>query len=216
MNRMLDVFPGCKFERQYKRRDHPIARRSEGGYWVLVKGVKKIPYQGVVHNLSVAESESYVANGMAVHNCMANLIFKGASHQSNKRQEMTESRAMGTGVSSSLAASLMPKVPTVFNIYDQYGRTIQQVDSIAKGNAVIAECEKRYRLKLVDIWRILPVTVMKANTIWSDAYDSPGSAQAQLMEGGVDPKYQTPDVVSLMRDMLNHRHYAGAIVDGDE
>jgi hypothetical protein len=147
------------------------------------------------------------------------LIFKGASHQSNKRREMTESRAMGTGVSSSLAASLMPKVPTVFNLVDQYGRTIQQVDSIAKGNAVIAECEKRYQLNLVDIWRILPVVVMKANTIWSDAYDSPGSAQAQLMEGGVDPKYQTPDVVQAMRDMLTHRHYSGAgmgAMEGDD
>ncbi len=147
---------------------------------------------------------------------MAHLIFKGASHQSNKRQEMTESRAMGAGQSSSLAASLMPRVPTVFNIYDQYGRTIQQVDSVEAGKRVIVECEKKFKLRLADIWRILPVTAMKANTCYSPAYDSPDSAQAQLMQGGLDPKYQTPDVVSMMRDMLNHQRHSGVIMDGDD
>ena len=149
---------------------------------------------------------------------MANLIAKCAAHQSNKRQEMTESRSMGTNASSSTAAGLMPKVPVVFNIYDQYGRTIQQVDSIAQGQAVIAQCEKKYRLKLSDIWRILPVTVMKANTCYSPAYDSPGSAQAQLLAGGLEPKYQTPDVVQMMRDMLTHQRHTGGgeIMDGDD
>jgi hypothetical protein len=57
---------------------------------------------------------------------------------------------------------------------------------------------------------------MKANTCYSEAYDSPGSAQAQLLQGGVDPKYQTPDVVQLMRDMLNHQRHSGVIMDGDD
>ncbi len=148
--------------------------------------------------------------------CLAHLICKGASHQSNKRQEMTESRAMGTGQSSSLAASLMPRVPVVFNIYDQYGRTIQQVDSVEAGKRVIAECEKKYKLRLADIWRIVPVTVMKANTPFSTAYDDPNSAQGQLLAGGLEPRHQTLEIIQIYRDMLNHQHHTGVIMDGDD
>lgn len=146
---------------------------------------------------------------------LGHLIFKGASHQSNKRQEMTESRAMGTGTNSSLAASLMPRVPVMFNIYDQYGRTIQQVESMEKGKAVIKACEEKFKLRLADIWRILPVTVMKANTPYVPAFDDPNSAQAQLLQGGLDTKYQTPEIVQIYRDLLNHRHHLGIDFDGE-
>jgi hypothetical protein len=143
--------------------------------------------------------------------CMARLICKGASHQSNKRQEMTESRAMGTGQSSATVAGLMPKAPQVFSLVDQYGRTIQQVSSIDAGNKLISECEKKYKIKLADTWRIIPVTVMKCNTPWSPAYDDPNSAQAQLMAGGLEPRHQTLEIIQIYRDMLNHQQHTGVI-----
>ena len=34
-----------------------------------IKSIKKIPYSGIVYNLGVDEDESYIANGIIVHNC---------------------------------------------------------------------------------------------------------------------------------------------------
>jgi hypothetical protein len=49
---------------------HPMARAGDGGFWVPVRNVTQVPYDGVVHNFSVEAAESYTAGLLAVHNCM--------------------------------------------------------------------------------------------------------------------------------------------------
>ena len=39
-----------------------------------IKSIKRIPFEGTVYNLGVADDESYVANGIIVHNCRCTLI----------------------------------------------------------------------------------------------------------------------------------------------
>lgn len=44
---------------------------SKAGAWLPVKGVNTSTYEGVVHNIEVAEDNSYTVNVVAVHNCQA-------------------------------------------------------------------------------------------------------------------------------------------------
>ena len=39
-----------------------------------IKSIRKVPYSGIVYNLGVDEDESYVANGIVVHNCRCRVI----------------------------------------------------------------------------------------------------------------------------------------------
>ena len=39
-----------------------------------IKSIKKIPYKGFVHNLSVKNDETFFANNILVHNCRSVLI----------------------------------------------------------------------------------------------------------------------------------------------
>lgn len=140
---------------------------------------------------------------------LAHLICIGASNQSGKRQMMEESLTMGTGVSSGEAALTMPRTPQVYSVYDHYGRQVCQVASEAEGREIIAECEKKYKIDLKLLWKIVPIQVMKANTPHSPIFDNPYGAERELYDLGMEPRNIQPDIVQVYRDMLNHRHYAG-------
>ena len=206
MNHLLGSFPGNKFERQSRILSHPIAHQEENGYWVAVKEVKTFPYTGSVYNMSVDGCESYTANGIAVHNCLAHIIAIAAATQSGKRQAMAESHAMGTDVASSAAAGAMPRVPVRYAVYDNYNRQVCEVDSEQEGREVIKACEVKYKLALFNIWRIVPVTVMKANTAWSPIHDQRG-AENELFNYGIDPKKITPGVVQDYRSVMGGGRY---------
>jgi hypothetical protein len=147
---------------------------------------------------------------------LAHLICIGASNQSGKRQMMEEARAMGTGVSSSEAATVMPRVPKVYGVYDHYGRQVCQVASESEGKEVIAACEKKYKIDLKLLWKIVPIQVMRCNTPWSAAWDSQGAEHDLYHEHSIDPKNQTPEIVSLYRNLLNVQRRSGADVYGGD
>ena len=147
---------------------------------------------------------------------MCDLINVGAASQSGKHRELAEAMGMGTGVASSTAAGLMPTGPCSYAVFDQYSRQVEQVDSEQAGLDLIARMEAKHKIKLN--WRVVPVTVMKANTPWSDLHDGQGAARG-LYEQGMKDTHITPDIVQLYRDMLNHeRHQGGpaAVVDGED
>ena len=53
-------------------------RRKIGDYWLVpITGVGRTKYTGPVYNLGVSTDESYVVNGVAVHNCTGENIFSG-------------------------------------------------------------------------------------------------------------------------------------------
>jgi intein/homing endonuclease len=54
-------------------------KKEDGRYWRSVREVVKEPYDGNVFNLSVAVDESYVAEGIGMHNC----FYAAACHHSN-------------------------------------------------------------------------------------------------------------------------------------
>ncbi len=45
------------------------ARNVDGRWWVRVRATARQAYQGTVHNLTVSGDHTYVAEGIAVHNC---------------------------------------------------------------------------------------------------------------------------------------------------
>ena len=209
MNRMLSVFPGSKFVPQTRQLFHPMSHREKNGYWVPVRSARKIPYRGLVYNFSIAECESYTANGIAVHNCMAHMISIASANQSNRRQLRAEELGMGTATNSSVTASVMPKVPKVYLVVDQYGRQLEQVSSEAEGMALIERCEKKYKLKLKGLWTVQPVVVMAANTPMCPALDRQG-AESELFRQGMDPKNMYPEIIQIYKDLMNmQRHGSG-------
>ncbi len=46
--------------------------RSDDAVWVKVQGVEYEPFKGSVYNMEVEDDHSYVAEGIAVHNCASN------------------------------------------------------------------------------------------------------------------------------------------------
>ena len=52
-----------------------------GGLATKLTSLARVPYEGVVYNLHVEEDESYVVEGVAVHNCMAGWIGWRASKE---------------------------------------------------------------------------------------------------------------------------------------
>lgn len=64
------------FFKQVLKKDYPYHKASKNykqedacGAWYAFNMPDEIPYTGPVYNLDVEEDESYVANGIAVHNC---------------------------------------------------------------------------------------------------------------------------------------------------
>lgn len=53
----------------YKSKTNPCAYKDEKGIWRKVTQVRLIPYDGPVYNFEVEDSHTYVAEGVAVHNC---------------------------------------------------------------------------------------------------------------------------------------------------
>jgi hypothetical protein len=104
---------------------------------------------------------------------------------------------------------MMPKVPVVFAIYDHLARQVQQVDSLIEGQKVIGDLSKKHGIDLSKFWRIVPVVVQRANTIYSPIYDGSGAEHELYDRHGVDPKHMTPDIVHAYRDMLTRQHYEG-------
>ena len=157
------------------------------------------------------EEGVFKAQGLSGHDdaVLAALINVGASSQSNKRQEMAEARGMGTAVSSSAAAGVMPRVPTVYSVYDHLNRHVAQVDTEAAGNALIAEMGKKYQVDLTGKWRVVPVVVMRANTIFSPVLDGHGAYHDLATTHGMAVKNITPDILQSYRDLLARRHYTG-------
>ena len=53
----------------------------DGGYcWVPIRSIEKIPTNATVYNLSVAEDESYVCEGVVSHNCTAPIYTTDSLH----------------------------------------------------------------------------------------------------------------------------------------
>ena len=150
------------------------------------------------------EENQTKAQGIDNNDDMAigHMIAIASANQSNRRQLRAEAMAQGTGVSSAAAAHAMPKVPVVFNLIDQYGRTVQQVNSEQEGRKVIEECSKKVKLDLSKYWKILPVVVMKANTPFSPSWDSDGSERELREQYGIEPRNQDPGIVALYRHLL--------------
>ncbi len=150
------------------------------------------------------------AQGLDDHDdyAIAHMIAIASANQSNRRQLRSEAMSMGSGVSSATAAAVMPRVPTLYGIYDGYGRqqnTDVPITSEKQAKEIIASCSKKVNLDLSKFWTIKPITVCKANTPWSASWDSDG-AERELRESyGVDPRNQTSDLIATYRQMLNNQ-----------
>jgi Fe-S cluster assembly protein SufB len=55
-------------------------RRNKYGFIVPVETIERRPYEGLVFNLEVAENNSYLVNGAAVHNCTAPVFTTNTLH----------------------------------------------------------------------------------------------------------------------------------------
>lgn len=109
----------------------------------------------------------------------------------------------------SQAQRLSPRAPTVVGLYDQFMRQLGQFPSEGEAKSFVTKMETKYKVAPGELGlRIVPITVMKANTPFSPIYDAQG-AESELYRLGVNPKQMTPGIVQLYRDMLTRRHYEG-------
>jgi hypothetical protein len=74
--RMLDQFPGAKFQRPEVPRPTLHARRAPEGFWSRVNAITTVPYSGTVHDLAVEHDHSFVAASVAVSNCYQGVNMK--------------------------------------------------------------------------------------------------------------------------------------------
>ena len=63
---------------------------------VKIKRISRVKRRGCVYNLSVREDESYVAEGMAVHNCRCRVV------------SLSEQQAQGLTISVGAAIDYLP------------------------------------------------------------------------------------------------------------
>lgn len=64
---------------------------------IVVKAIRKIPYSGMVYNLAVESDESYVVNGVVVHNCRSMLVpvTKFEPHEFNSPPKLETLKSWG-------------------------------------------------------------------------------------------------------------------------
>lgn len=145
---------------------------------------------------------------------IANCIALCALHQSGKRQEFAEAAGNSIG-QGSRNANLLAKTPALYYVYNEYGQAVDrsQIDgksdpiaSVEEGHRLIAMLSKKYNIDPAKHgWKVIPVTVSKANTVWSPIFDSTGAENELSRIHGMDGKeqMQNPDAVSAMRARLH-------------
>lgn len=164
------------------------------------------------------EDDGGKAQGLDNHDdmVMATLICIGALNQTGKRNDREEAMGMGTSVNSSAAAAVMPRAPVLYGLFDLYGRQVNcdvPIQSMAQAKQIMAECSQRNNLDLSKHWTIKPITVMKCNTPWSASWDSQGAEHELRERMGVDPRNQSPEIVSLYRRLLNQQRGGESVMD---
>jgi hypothetical protein len=146
----------------------------------------------------------------------ANCIALCALHQSGKRQAYAESLGDARG-DGSKHAYLLPRAPSIFSVYNQFGQAVDrsQIDgksdpiaSVEEGHRLIAMLSKKYNIDLAKHgWKVIPVTVSKANTAYSALWDSTG-AESELAKlhgfGGRDQMID-PSTVAEFRKFAHLR-----------
>jgi hypothetical protein len=119
---------------------------------------------------------------------MSNMIAICALHQSGKRQEWAENSSINAG-SSGKHVNLISKTPTLFQIHNSTGQVINRawidgksdpIDSEEMGRQLIAIMAKKMNIpNLSAQWRVVPILITRANSIWSPIFDG-SSAEHEL------------------------------------
>ena len=141
---------------------------------------------------------------------MSNIIALAALYQSGKVQEWSE--IAGIAGEGSKHAHLLPSCPHVYSLCDQFGRQIQgDIPSEAAGNLLIEQMEKKHNVKLKGKWRIVPVVVQRANTVFSQLWDTTGAEHELAAIHGMSGQeiMKNPDAVSAYRKMLHMQAKSG-------
>lgn len=83
-----------------------------------IKAIKKVPFEGTVYNLGVEDDESYIANGIVVHNCRC--LFSVVT-----KYDVQRLVGKGTGIVLSDDKPLPPNFPDKgFKLYTDEVRKI--------------------------------------------------------------------------------------------
>jgi hypothetical protein len=145
---------------------------------------------------------------------MSSCIAIAASHQAGKGGANWAEEAMA--VSGSRAA-MMPQSPTVWGLYDQFARLIEQRPTEDECKKLMATLEEKHKIKLP--WTVRGIPVTKANTIWSPIWDAGSGPERDLhFQHGVEPKQISPDLVQSYQELHRSGHPLQAVTDdgGDE
>jgi len=88
----LDIKPRYSFYKivQKSKKGEGEKRPARSGIWIPVKNVKQSNFVGDVYNLEVNSSQSYVMNGVSVHNCIVEELFEASNCLKNRVWTQTE------------------------------------------------------------------------------------------------------------------------------
>jgi hypothetical protein len=131
---------------------------------------------------------------------MSACIAIAASHQAGKGgANWAEEHLAARGD----RANLMPQTPTVWGLYDNFSRIIEQRPTKEACEKLMAELELKHKIKLP--WTVRGIPVTRANTIWSPIFDGSGPESQLYHEHGVEPKNINPDLVYAYQEMHRKR-----------
>lgn len=157
-------------------------------------------YEGEGRAEGISNADDYVFSTM---------IAIAASHQAGKGGANWAEEGMGV---RSDRATMMPQAPTVWGLYDQYSRLIEQRPTEDECKKLMASLEEKHKIKLP--WTVRGIPVTKANTIWSPIWDAGSGPERDLhFQHGVEPKQISPDLVQSYQELHRHGHPLQAVVD---
>jgi hypothetical protein len=135
--------------------------------------------------MEVEQSNTYTVNGIAVHNCMSSMIGLYCLRETLKHLKTT------VNVEHTRQTGELH----VYGVYDNLMRQRGQYNTPA-------EAEKMIEGKAG--WRVQPILVCNANTLYSPIFDAMGAEHDLHSRFGLKTTEITPDVVWAYRSALKN------------
>jgi hypothetical protein len=71
INQLSNIYNSFNNVTPNKKNKRNVFIENEDGYWLKIKDIKKLEYEGYVYNIGVEKENTYIAENIAVHNCFS-------------------------------------------------------------------------------------------------------------------------------------------------
>jgi len=71
INKLSNIYESFNNVISNKKNIRNVFIETDDGYWLKIKDIKKSYYEGYVYNIGVEKENTYIAENIAVHNCIS-------------------------------------------------------------------------------------------------------------------------------------------------